>query len=324
MTNQALIPADNLQHNVSVAIKRSGGSLRALAKSYFVAEVAGQAKATIDAKQRDLTRFIEFYEKLYGHDHTDEWYSSVTREFVRETAKSGVSAATLARIYASVRRFARWIHKVRPFPLGCPTDGIRPPEEPEPQWKGLARADEIRLLNAAQTLRVRPGAGTNQGLRDHSILAVLLGSGLRVTELINLDIGQYNGKDFRKVIAKGGRVRDFVALTGEARKVLDEYLEVRGDRKGSLFATRSGGRLDRHQIYRILQRMADQANAHRKSGDAIEVSPHVLRHTFLRKVAEQKGVQYAKEASGHKSDRYIWRYVRPNRATLTTAIEELE
>jgi integrase len=54
------------------------------------------------------------------------------------------------------------------------------------------------------------------------------------------------------------------------------------------------------------------------------VSPHVLRHTFLRKLAEEKGVQYAKEASGHKSDRYIWRYVKPNQESLAAAVDELD
>ena len=42
-----------------------------------------------------------------------------------------------------------------------------------------------------------------------------------------------------------------------------------------------------------------------KDGQRLTVSPHVLRHTFLRKLAEEKGVQYAKEASGHRSDRYL-------------------
>jgi integrase len=51
---------------------------------------------------------------------------------------------------------------------------------------------------------------------------------------------------------------------------------------------------------------------------------HVLRHTFLRKLAETKGVHYAREASGHQSDRYIWRYVKPDQQTLADAIDELE
>ena len=58
--------------------------------------------------------------------------------------------------------------------------------------------------------------------------------------------------------------------------------------------------------------------------EATTVSPHVLRHTFLRKLAETKGVQYAKEASGHKTDRYIWRYVKPDQQTLADAIDALD
>jgi integrase len=54
------------------------------------------------------------------------------------------------------------------------------------------------------------------------------------------------------------------------------------------------------------------------------VSPHVLQHTFLRKLAETKGIQYAKEASGHKTDRSIWRYVKLDQQTLAAAINELD
>jgi integrase/recombinase XerC len=153
----------------------------------------------------------------------------VTREFLRQTTRAGMAEATRARTYASVRHFARWIHfKVQPFPLGCPTDGIKPPREPEPQWKGLSRADELRLLAAAQTLRVRPGRGTDQGLRDHAAIAVLLGSGLRVSELINLDVDQYTGREFKKVVVKGGHVRDFVPVKADARQVLKEWIRERG------------------------------------------------------------------------------------------------
>lgn len=50
----------------------------------------------------------------------------------------------------------------------------------------------------------------------------------------------------------------------------------------------------------------------------------MLRHTFLRRLAEKKGVHYAREASGHQTDRYIWRYVKPGQHTLAEAIDELE
>jgi integrase/recombinase XerD len=93
---------------------------------------------------------------------------------------------------------------------------------------------------------------------------------------------------------------------------------------GPIFTTRTGARLTREQFYKAMQRVAEQANTHRKAADRLEVSPHVLRHTFLRKLAEEKGVHYAKEASGHRSDRYIWRYVKPNTESLADAIDDLD
>jgi hypothetical protein len=74
----------------------------------------------------------------------------------------------------------------------------------------------------------------------------------------------------------------------------------------------------------ILQRVTALANAHRSDGEKIEVSPHVRRYTFLRKLAEEKGVHYAKETSGHQSDRYIWRYIKPSQQTLAEAIDNLD
>ena len=201
---------------------------------------------------------------------------------------------------------------------------MKPPEEPEPEWKGLSRADELRLLNAAQTLRVRPGRGTNQWIRDHAAIALLLGSGLRVSEVLNLNCEQYTGRGFTHVLTKGGRMRDFVPVQAQAREVLEEWAATSGQKTGPLFATRTGKRLSRTQMFLILQRVAHQANAHLPAGERIKVSPHVLRHTFLRKLAEEKGVQYAKEASGHKSDRYIWRYVKPSQQSLAEAIDELD
>jgi hypothetical protein len=110
MGKRALILRDNLQHNVPAALQEATGSLRALARVYFVTEVAGQAPGTIDAKRRDLSRFLAFYTHLYGHDRPAEWYASVTREFVREMVREKLSEATCARTYASIRHFARWIH----------------------------------------------------------------------------------------------------------------------------------------------------------------------------------------------------------------------
>jgi hypothetical protein len=151
---EALILANNLQHKVVAVSERDPQtSLLALAEQYFRTQVAGQAEGTVDAKQRDLACFLTFYMQLYGHDDRREWYKSVTEAFLKALARGQVpwlskrgepkpqrlSQSTIARTYATVRHFASWIHKhVAAFPLGCPTDGVKAPEE-EPKWKGLSR-----------------------------------------------------------------------------------------------------------------------------------------------------------------------------------------
>jgi integrase/recombinase XerD len=314
-------------------------SLTVLAEQYFRTQVAGQAEGTVDAKQRDLACFLTFYEQLYGHDDRQEWYKSVTEAFLKALARGQVprpskrgepkpqrlSQATIARTYATVRHCARWIHKyVAAFPLGCPTDGVKTPEEEEPKWKGLSRLEQIRLLTAAQTLRVRRGRGTDQGLLDQALIATLLGTGLCVSELLGVDLAQYNSRGLVHVLRKGGHVQKFIPIQRQHRDVLDEWLGKRGEAPGRMFLTRSGKRLDRTQAFLFLKRVAQQANAHLPPEQHLTVSPHVLRHTLLRKVANEKGVHYAMELSGHRSDRYIWRYVRPDAQSLAEAIDDLE
>jgi integrase/recombinase XerD len=307
------------------AVLAAGDSLANLAGAYFISQVAGQSANTISAKKRDLQRFLDFYVKLYGHDDPAEWYTSVTREFLKTLTKDKLGESSRGRVYSTVRHFARWIHaRVKPFALGCPTDGVKAPAEPEPEWKGLSRADELRLLSAAQSLRLTPGRGTDQGLRNHAAVATLLGCGLRVTELLSLDVSQYDGKSFTKVVQKGGHVRKFVPVAKDAREVLDEWVKQLARVDGSLFPTRSGKQMSRVDFYQVVQRIASVASARLTKGQLIDVTPHVLRHTFLRKLAEAKGVQYAKEASGHRSDKYIWRYVKPDEQTLADAIDDLD
>ena len=141
---------------------------------------------------------------------------------------------------------------------------------------------------------------------------------------INIDLDQYNGKGFTNVVLKGGDKRDFIPVKREARQVLEEWITVRGDEPGPIFCTRTGKRLGRKQLHESLQRIVNQANSNVPENEKIKMSPHTLRHTFLRKLADEKGLHYAMKASGHKSGRYIWRYVTPNEQTLAEAIDDLD
>jgi len=326
MGQGTLIAGDNSGHNVLALKKHAPQDLVALATFYYTAQVAGQARGTEEAKRRDISRFLAFYYDLFRHYHPRDWHAAVTRSFLKSLLDDKrLAQATVCRVYASVRHFARWAHKtVNPFPFGCPTDGVPPPEEPEGDWKGLTRQNELRLLSAARALQMNPGRGVNQGVRDYAVIAALLGTGLRVSELLGLDREQWDGHALTRVRIKGNRRIKAVPMTAEGRKAVEEWVKARGDAPGPLFLTARRQRLGRKQVYEILKRVERQANAHLPVKERFTVSPHVLRHTFLRKLAETKGVQYAKEASGHKTDRYIWRYVKPDQQTLAAAIDALE
>jgi len=87
MSETALIMPDNLSHNVLARLEEAKTRLSDLATVYLVTEVAGQSQATLDAKRRDLQRFLSFYQELYGHDRPEEWFVSVTKAFLKHLQK---------------------------------------------------------------------------------------------------------------------------------------------------------------------------------------------------------------------------------------------
>ena len=96
-----------------------------------------------------------------------------------------------------------------------------------------------------------------------------------------------------------------------------------GRKPGPLFCSGSGARPHRQNVDDALKTIAAQANAALPEKQHIHLSAHLLRHTFLRKIARKHGVEYAKELAGHTSERYIWRYVQPSDNEKEAALEDL-
>jgi hypothetical protein len=92
-----------------------------LAHVYLVTDVARQSQATLDAKRRDLQRFLSFYQKLCGHDRPDEWFVSVTKDFLK-TLQQERLAAGVDR--AHLRYRAPFCPLVRPQVPGAVSPGL--------------------------------------------------------------------------------------------------------------------------------------------------------------------------------------------------------
>jgi site-specific recombinase XerD len=99
---------------------------------------------------------------------------------------------------------------------------------------------------------------------------------------------------------------------------------LRGHRGGPLFCTRADGHLTRQDIDHLLRSLAAQANATvRDKAKHITLSAHTLRHIFLRKRAQEHGLEFAMQASGHASSKYIWCYTKPSDDQTEQALENL-
>lgn len=327
VSSQTLIPTDRRN------------SLAAWFSLYLGIEVGTpsadeSATHTFKAKRSDLERFLSYLTETAGDDHPDGWTKSVSTGFLRHFRKQRsprtgkpYAATTIDRVLATLRHAAKWIHQQRPFLAGNPMLGVKDTSAKQrPAWKGLdeERNEVTRMKSAAEQLKAIQTRENQRPLRNYALLLVGLNSALRPSELLGLDLSQYDGTAFLNVTTKGNQVVDRIPLGKDAREALDEYIEYeRGEESGPLFASKTGQRMSVQNYDTALKGIAAQANSRLTSDNHIHVSPHILRHTALRKLCRTHGIEFAKKRSNHISDRHIWRYVEPGEQEFNDAIEEL-
>ena len=250
---------------------------------------------------------------------------SATREDLRSflAARFGVNGpATLARKLASLKAF--YEHRVRGGHLAdSPARRLQSPKKRTSLPDVVAVDDCFALVNA-------PSARTAAGLRDRCALELLYGGGLRVSELVQLDLGDFiDGDSAIRVRGKGNKQR-LVPLVSKAREALHRYLARRAElgatrgapaaataTAGPLLLNRRGGRLSARSVARHLARYALVAGARR------HVHPHALRHSFATHLldmgADLRGIQ---ELLGHASLSTTQRYTHVSAERLLQVYED--
>ena len=160
---------------------------------------------------------------------------------------------------------------------------------------------------------------------ETALFYTLLGTGLRESEIVTLNINQYYQKGLHQVLRhKSKRISNKIPLPQDSRAYLDEYLQKRKPAdEEPLFVTRYGTRLKTLDVYRICKRVLKQALAFLPENEKFEFTPHKLRHTFLKKVTDKHGVHFAQELSGNVSIKEIFRYAKPSQEEMQETIEEL-
>ncbi len=184
----------------------------------------------------------------------------------------GRSARSSARLLSSMRRFYQYLVRAG-LRDEDPSARIEGPRLGRPLPKTLTEAEVEALLEAPQT-------HTAEGLRDRAMLELLYATGLRVSELVRLNLTGLNlHQGVVRVSGKGGRER-IVPLGEEAAHWLERYLVrsrpqlLAGRSSPALFVTRRGGPMTRQAFWYLIKRHA------RRAGIGPDLSPHTLRHAF--------------------------------------------
>ena len=248
---------------------------------------------TLKSYSSDLHEFLAFLRK----DKTPlraKYIDRLTiRRFLVFLQRRGLSSTTVARKLATLRSFFRFLCREEYLEVN-PARGTRTP-------KVTKRLPEFLDLKEVFALLESPDESNILGLRDRAILELLYATGMRVSELVGLnvdDIDLLGG--VTKVWGKGGKER-LAPFGTEAAQALYKYLNKKetihlGKRKEGLFLNKSGRRISTRSIRKLLDKYIKKASLSRK------ISPHTLRHSFathlLNAGADLRSVQ---ELLGHTS-----------------------
>jgi integrase/recombinase XerC len=296
----------------------------------FVEPLAEQAED--GGVERPIEEFMAHLEQVErASPHTRRAYASDLRQLAAFLGERGValdaaarddlraflssrfgsnSPATLARKQAALRAF--YEHRVRMGHLAdSPARRLVFPKRRISLPNVVAVDDCFGILEA-------PSRRSAAGLRDRCALELLYGAGLRVSELVGLDLEDIK-EGVLRVRGKGGKQRE-VPLVAKARAALEDYLARRPElkpRDGALLLNRRGGRLSTRSVARHLARYALIAGARR------HVHPHALRHSFATHLldmgADLRGIQ---ELLGHASLSTTQRYTHVSTERLLQVYED--
>ena len=259
---------------------------------YLVVE-RGLASNTIESYKRDLVKYAEYLKKV----ETVSSFEEVTREhiiaFMRYMMENGKSSKTIARHVASIRSFHQFLLREHIVDKD-PSVHIETPQVERTLPKVLS-PDEVEALLTA------PDESTPFGKREKAMLELLYATGIRVTELMNLNVEDVHmTMGFVRCIGKGDKER-IVPMGKMASEALQKYIEEsrpkllkRNQKEEALFLNHHGRRLTRQGFWKILKKLALSAQIEK------ELTPHTLRHSFATHLLENGAdLRAVQEMLGH-------------------------
>ncbi len=239
---------------------------------------------TLQSYKRDIVQFEEYL------DMENIAYNKVTKEniskYIEYLNELGKKTSTISRNIASIRSFYQYLVRTKKVKKD-PTDGIQSPKI-EKKAPSILSSEEIELLLD------QPKNVDLKGTRDKAMLEFAYATGMKVTEIISLNLEDVNLKDSYVTCNSGLKKRN-IPLGSISLKALTEYIStarpilIKDDKEKALFVNINGKRLTRQGFWKIVKFYKEQAHITK------EITPHVLRHSFathlLQNGADLKSIQ---------------------------------
>ncbi|MBQ9058781.1 MAG: tyrosine recombinase XerD [Atopobiaceae bacterium] len=261
----------------------------------------GSSINTVAAYRRDLERYCTSLEKR-GVTDPDDVTPQLVEDHVAELRGRGLAASSIERATSAIKSFHRFLVADQ-ISAHHPTADIHLPKKPERLPDLISPEQASCLLDRdweSYNQHRRGGASLPTGARDHAILELLYGLGLRVSELCGLDLHMlWLDEGLVRVLGKGSKER-LVPIGGAALSALSDYLEhsrpvlLSVSRPTSaVFLNARGGRITRQAVHAMVARYG-------KLADIEGLHPHTLRHSFATHMLEGGAdLRVVQELLGH-------------------------
>jgi integrase/recombinase XerC len=273
--------------------------------AYLQAE-KNASKYTVRNYTNDLLEFFDFVREKEIKS-LREINKQTIRGYLAHLMERGFAKSSIARKMSAIRSFYRYLLREEMIPSSPVATTTSP--------KLDRRLPTFLTVSEAKRLVESPDLSRPQGQRDRALLELLYASGLRVSELVNMNVEEIN-LDTHEIRVWGKGLKERVVLIGSpAAEALSAYITqgrpqlLGGKRNNALFVNRYGGRLPARRVQKILSKYARTIDK--------RVHPHMLRHTFATHLldggADLKVVQ---ELLGHAdlSSTQIYTHVTQSRA----------
>lgn len=244
---------------------------------YYLKREKGLSENTIDAYLRDITQYITFLEKYRKLKRVEQIDKSDIQAYLKSLKNKDLSAKSTSRKLSSIKGF----HQFLLLEKETTTDVSSLIEAPKIERNipdVLSVEEVIRLIDHVKGIEPLD-------LRNLALLELIYGSGLRVSELLNLKISDIHlTASYVKIIGKGSKERQ-VPLGQMSVVALREYLtkgrpQLIKIENNFLFLNQYGNKLSRQGFFKLLKKIAKDSNITK------EVSPHTLRHSFATHLLE--------------------------------------